>query len=207
MKLYGFPPSPNTFKVQALATHLEIPLQLALIDLSKGEQRNAQFLLLNPNARTPVLVDGDFTLWESNAILQYIASKKSTTLWPDDARARADIARWQFWQVGHWNQGCGGLLWEKFVKKILSGAKADAAAVRQAEEAFHRDAPVLDGHLSNHQYLVNDTLTLADFSVASYLHYAAIAEFPIDGYRNIRAWYGRVESLPAWRASMPKMKG
>jgi glutathione S-transferase len=52
---------------------------------------------------------------------------------------------------------------------------------------------------------VEDALTLADFSVASYLHYAAPAELPLDAYPNIRAWYARVEALPAWRESVPKM--
>jgi glutathione S-transferase len=76
MKLYGFPPSPNTRKVQAVAAHLQIPLELEFVNLPKGETRTAEFILLNPGGRTPVLVDGDFTLWESNAIMQYLASKK-----------------------------------------------------------------------------------------------------------------------------------
>ncbi len=103
MKLYGFPPSPNTFKVQAVALHLDIPLEFEIVYLAKGANRAAEFLQLNPGGRTPVLVDGDFTLWESNAIMQYLASQKPNTLWPDNARTRADIARWQFWQVAHWH--------------------------------------------------------------------------------------------------------
>jgi glutathione S-transferase len=205
MKLYGFPPSPNTRKVQAVAAHLDIPLELEFVNLAKGEARTAEFLLINPGGRTPVLVDGDFTLWESNAIMQYLASKKKNALWPDDARARADIARWQFWQVAHWHQGCGTFLWENMVKKMLFGMDGDPVALKQAEETFHREAPVLDGHLANRHYLVNDTLTLADFSVGSYLHYAVPARLPLERYRNIRAWYARIESLPAWRDTAPKM--
>jgi glutathione S-transferase len=177
MKLYGFPPSPNTRKVQAVAAHLDIPLEFEFVDLPKGATRRAEFLLLNPTGRTPVLVDGEFTLWESNAIMQYLASQKSNTLWPEDARTRADIARWQFWQV----------------------------ALKQAEEAFHREAPVLDGHLANRHYLVGDTVTLADFAVGSYLHYAVPAQFPLERYRNIRAWYERLEALPAWRNTAPSL--
>jgi glutathione S-transferase len=205
MKLYGFPPSPNTRKVQAVAAHLDIPIEFEFVDLPKGATRSAEFLLLNPTARTPVLVDGEFTLWESNAIMQYIASKKPNTLWPEDARTRADIARWQFWQVGHWQQGCGGFLWENLVKKFLLGQAADPVALKNAEEAFHREAPVLDGHLANRHYLVGDTITLADFAVGSYLHYAVPAQLPLDRYRNITSWYERVESLPAWRDTAPSL--
>jgi glutathione S-transferase len=205
MKLYGFPPSPNTFKVQAVAAHLGIPLEFELVDIAKGASRSPSFIALNPGGRTPVLVDGEFNLWESNAIMQYLASTKDNSLWPTGARLRADIARWQFWQAAHWHEGCGGFLWEKLVKKHLLGLEGDPVALGRAELAFHRDAPMLNAHLQNRRYLVEDALTLADFSVASYLHYAAPAELPLDAYPNIRAWYARVEALPAWRESVPKM--
>ena len=101
MKLYGFPPSPNTWKVRAVAAQLGIKLELQLVDLSKGEQRTPSYLALNPTGRTPTLVDGDFKLWESTAIMQYLASRSTNSLWPNDARVRADIMRWQSWQLQH----------------------------------------------------------------------------------------------------------
>ena len=102
MKLYGFPHSPNTWKVRAVAAHLGLRLDFEFVDLTKGQSRTPAFLALNPTGRTPVLVDGDFKLWESNAIMQYLASRTTNSLWPDDARARADIMRWQSWQLAHW---------------------------------------------------------------------------------------------------------
>ena len=100
MKLYAFPPSPNTWKVRAVASYVGVPLELEIVDLTKP--RSAAYLAINPSGRTPTLVDGNFTLTESNAIMQYIASQKPNSLWPDDARARADIVRWQCWQLAHW---------------------------------------------------------------------------------------------------------
>jgi glutathione S-transferase len=91
------------------------------------------------------------------------------------------------------------------VKKMLFGTDGDLVALKEAEETFHCDAPVLDGHLANRHYLVDDTLTLADFSVASYLHYAVPARLPLERYRNIKTWYARIESLPAWRHTAPEM--
>ena len=203
MKLYGFPPSPNTRKVQAVAAHIDVPLEFEFVDITKGKSRTPEFLAINPVGRTPVLVDGSLRLWESNAIMQYIAGKKKNDLWPDDARTRADISRWQFWQVAHWHEGCGGFLWENMVKKFLGLGETDPAALKKAEAAFHRDAPVLDAHLAKQQYLVDGTLTLADFAVGSYLHYAAAANLPLERYPNIRAWYARIEALPAWRQTAP----
>jgi glutathione S-transferase len=84
MKLYYFPPSPNTRKVHAVAIHLELPIELRLVDLEKGEQRTPEFVQLNPTGRTPVLQDGDFILWESTAIMQYLASQIPNTLWSED---------------------------------------------------------------------------------------------------------------------------
>jgi glutathione S-transferase len=205
MKLYGFPPSPNTRKVQAVAAHLGVALEFEFVDIMKGQSRTPEFLALNPAGRTPVLVDDDFTLSESNAIMQYIADKKKNELWPENARTRADIARWQFWQAAHWHEGCGVFLGGNFVKKLLTGGDPDPTALKHAEGAFHRDAAVLDAHLAKHQYVVNGALTLADFSVASYLHYAAAAKLPLERYKNIQAWYARIEALPAWHDTMPKM--
>ena len=94
MRLYGFSASPRTWKVRAVAAQLDIPLEYVQLDAFRGENRTPQYLALNPTGRTPTLVDGDFVLWESDAIMQYLASKTPNTLWPDDARTRADIMRW-----------------------------------------------------------------------------------------------------------------
>jgi glutathione S-transferase len=204
MKLYGFPPSPNTWKVSALAAHLGIPLELEWVDLGKGQQRSPEFLAINPNGRAPALVDGDFTLSESNAIMQYIASRKPNTLWPDDARARADICRWQCWQLAHWSkEGCEPLIMERLIKAIFKLGPPDAARVAAGTEAFNRDAKVLDAHLAKQPYLVGSAITLADFSVAAPLVYAKEADLPIAAYANVRAWFDRVFALPAWRETAP----
>jgi glutathione S-transferase len=206
MNLYGFPPSPNTWKVRALAAHLGVPLELEFIDLSKGAQYAPAYLALNPTGRTPTLVDGDFKLWESNAILQYIAGKSANSLWPNDARTRADIARWQFWQLGHWGaEACQPLTFQRLVKKIMNLGPPDEAAVAKGTEAFNKEAKMLDAHLGKHQYLVGNALTIADFAVAAPLLYAQQAEMPLGPYGNLRAWFERVTALPCWRETAPQM--
>src|SRR5205823_5881893 len=147
------------------------PLDLEFIDLTKPRSEN--YLTLCPTGRTPTLVDGDFTLSESNAIMQYLASKKPSTLWPDDARARADISRWQCWQLAHWGaEATQPLIFNRLVKKLLNLGPPDEAAVAKATEALHREARVLEGVLAKQQYLVANGLTLADFAVAAPLFYA-----------------------------------
>ena len=145
MKLYGFPPSPNTWKVRAVAAQLGLRLDLEFVDLTKGQSHTPEYLALNPTGRTPVLVDGDFTLWESTAIMQYLASRTSNALWPNDARTRADIMRWQSWQLQHWSkEACEPLIFERLVKKFLNLGPPDAAVVAKGTESFNREARVLD---------------------------------------------------------------
>jgi glutathione S-transferase len=204
MKLYGFPPSPNTWKVRALARQIGAPLKFELVDLTKGQQRSEAFLALNPCGRTPLLIDGDFRLWESGAIMQYLASRTQTPLWPDDARTRADIARWLSWQLAHWNAGAVPFALENVVKPALKIGPPDHAIIAKATETFHKEAAVLDKHLAQREYLVEDRLTLADFAVAAPLFLAEKAKMPVEPYGNVRRWFARQAGLPAWQETAPK---
>jgi glutathione S-transferase len=203
MKLYAFPPSPNSWKVRAVASYVGVPLELEIVDLTKP--RSAAYLAMNPSGRTPTLVDGDFILTESNAIMQYIASQKPNSLWPNDARARADIMRWQFWQIAHWgSDACVPLVFNRLVKKILNLGPPDEATVAKATGAFNKEAALLDAHLSKQPYLVGKEMTLADFSVAANLLYAKEAELPLGPYSHVQEWLGRVTALPCWRETAPQ---
>ena len=201
MKLYGFPPSPNTWKVRAVAAHLGIKLDLEFVDLTKP--RTADYRALNPTGRTPTLVDGDFTLTESNAILQYLA--ENSALLPNDARARADITRWQCWQLAHWGaEACQPLIVNRLVKKLLNLGPPDEAAVAKGTDAFHKEAKMLDAHLAKQPHLVGKSLTIADFAVAAPLFYTQQGGLPVEPYAKLRDWFGRVSALPAWKESAPQ---
>ena len=94
VKLYQFPSSPRCLKVRAVAYELGVELELATVNIFRGESRSPAFEALNPNGLVPVLVDGDFVLWESNAILTYLASThRIPSLLSTDARERADVDR------------------------------------------------------------------------------------------------------------------
>jgi glutathione S-transferase len=204
MKLYHFPVSPNSRKVVAVIHHLQLDCDLQALDLSKGEQNQPDFLKLNPNHMIPTLVDGDFVLWESNAIMQYLCSKvPGTALWSTDPRIQADISRWQFWQVGHFGSACSVMIFERVVKKLFKMGEPDLVDIAKGIERFHRFAQVLEGHLKNREWLVGNSATLADFSVGSFLDLAELAEFPMTEYIEIPRWYRNIQQLPAWKSSAP----
>jgi len=97
IKLHVAPPSPRAFKVLAVARHLGLDFELCPVDLLNGAHLRPEVAALNPNRRMPVLEDDGFVLWESNAITQYLASRKPERgLLPTDPRKCADVSRWQF---------------------------------------------------------------------------------------------------------------
>ncbi|MBW8904093.1 MAG: glutathione S-transferase family protein [Betaproteobacteria bacterium] len=200
LRLHVFPPSPRAFKVLVVAHHLGIDYEFVLCDLTKGDQKSAAYAALNPNQRMPSLEDGDFRLWESNAIIQYLAAKKPEGgLLPADERARADVARWQFWESTTWDPACAILVFERAVKRFFGGGAPDPVEVEKGLQRFHRAAKVLDAHLRGRAYVCGDRLTLADFALAADLTMAEPAQLPLEGYGEIRRWAGRLADLPAWQ--------
>jgi glutathione S-transferase len=203
MKLHVFPPSPRALKVTALARHLELDSQIAIVDLFKGEQNAAAYAALNPNKRMPVLEDGDFVLWESNAILQYLAAKKPESgLWPTDIRGQADVARWCNWESAHWTPACSPFAFERIVKKLAGLGEPDEAAIAKVEPQFHALAEVLNGHLRGKRFLRGDQLSVADFAVATGMAFSAASRLPVAKYGEITRWYDGFRALPAWQKSL-----
>ena len=204
IEIYAFPPSPRAFKVMAVANHLGLDWTMRMLDLTKGEQRKPEYVALNPNMRMPTLKDGDYVLWESDAILQYLAGKKPQSgLLPTDETGRLNVTRWQFWDACHWDQACAIYLFENFVKPvIIKSGEPDQAALAKGAELFHRAAKVLDDQLKRNKYVAGDQLTVADFSIAAPLNYTEAARLPLASYAEITRWYGAVRALPAWQRTL-----
>src|SRR5262245_48075940 len=201
MKLHVFPPSPRALKVRALARHLDLDVEECFVDLFNGAQHQAPFAALNPNHRMPVLEDGDFVLWESNAILQYLASKRPASgMWPSDARGQADVARWLNWESAHWTPACTPFAFERVVKHLAGLGDPDPAEIARGEQLFHPLAAVLNDHLRGRKWVLGPTLTIADFGLATSMTFVDAAKVPISEYGEIVRWYGGFRRLPAWQA-------
>jgi glutathione S-transferase len=204
IEIYAMPPSPRAFKAIAVANHLGIEFTLHRLDLLKGEHKTPEYTALNPNQMMPTLRDGDFVLWESNAIMQYLAGRKPQGgLLPGDERGRIDVTRWQFWDLAHWDPPIETLLLENFIKPNFLGVpERDEPAVAKGMERFHRAAAVLDGQLKGKKYVTGDTLTLADFALGAPLHYATPGRFPLESYAEIKRWHASLMALPAWQKTV-----
>src|ERR1700748_2702300 len=97
LQLHGFPMSPNTRRALFALEEVGEPYELVAVDLMSGQQKTPGYAALNPTARVPTLVDGDFVLWESNAILEYLAARSpASRLGAAEPRETGEIARWMF---------------------------------------------------------------------------------------------------------------
>jgi glutathione S-transferase len=200
MRLYQHPMSANARAATMAALQLKAPVELVFVDLQKGEQNLPAFLQMNPNHRVPVLEDGDFYLWESRAIMQYLADKTpGQTLYPTDARARADVSRWLFWSAQHFAPAIGIFFWENLVKPMIGRGAPDPAELRRGDLLFNEFAAVLDGHLADRKWIAGRDLTLADLSIAAAYGCAAPGKAPVAWYANIQRWFLRMQGLEVWQ--------
>jgi glutathione S-transferase len=199
LKIHAFPLSPRSFKVLWTANHLGLDYTLELVDFSKGAQRAPEYLALNPNGRAPVIEHDAFVLWESDAILEYfVALKPQSRLLPEEARARAAITKWLFWESAHWDPACVPFAVERVVKKLFGRGTEDPAEIARGTELFKRVGEVLDGELAKHRFIAGDALTVADFAIGATMCIADQAQLPLEPYRNIQRWRAEIEALPSW---------
>jgi glutathione S-transferase len=200
MKLYHNPLSPNVRRVLLTAAVLGIELEEKKLDFAKGEHKSPEYLALNANGAVPTLVDGDFVLTESRAIMQYLASRKPESgLLPRDEAARADVSRWQFWDAAHFSPQMGTLAFEKMIKAMMGLGEPDQAKIKEALTNFRRFAAVLNKRLEGKQYVVGNALTIADLTIASSLMYAKQVEVPVAEFPNVEAWFARITQLDGWK--------
>ncbi len=204
MKLYLNPLSPNVRRVRLTAAVLGIELEEKFVDFSKGEHKTPEYLVLNANGAVPTLVDDDFVLTESRAIMQYLANKRPAVgLLPIDERLCADVIRWQFWDATHFSPQLGTLAYEKMIKGMVGLGEPDLRKVDEAVSNFRRFAGVLNQRLQGRTHVVGEGLTLADLTLASSLMYATRTEAPVSEYPNLLAWFSRIAALDAWKKTAP----
>jgi glutathione S-transferase len=136
--------------------------------------------------------------------MQYLADRTpGQTIYPQDARARADVNRWMFWACQHFAPTLSTFTWENVWKKFVEGTDPDPVELARAEAELAPIVAVLDAHLATRQWLCGDAVTLADYAVAAPLMYTERGRLPVTQYANIQAWYARVQQLPEWAHTNP----
>jgi glutathione S-transferase len=206
MKLYNANLSPNALRVRAVASELGIDLDVVEVDFQKGENKAAPYLAINPNGKVPVLVDGDFVLWESRAINAYLASlKPERGLYPEDPKRRARVDQWSYWHAVHLGPATQRVVFERLLKKMFAMGEPDEKAIEPSLKELAQFLPILDANLADKDWVAGD-LSLADFAVASTFVYRKGARIELDDTPHIAAWLDRIEARPSWQAAVAPLQ-
>ncbi len=189
MRLYTFTITPNNRKVEAFVRHFDLPVEIHHVSFKDRETQSPGYLEINPMGRVPALVDGDFKLWESNAILTYLATLfPGTKALPTDPQGRADADRWLHWQSCHLMPAMGAL-------KVSD--EKDTSAVTPLLR-------VLDQQLAGREYVLGQ-LSVVDFAICAYLITKMGRKLDYSGCPNVSAWLTRMENLKGFVATQVKM--
>lgn len=200
IKIIGVPFSQNVRKPLAVAHHLGLD-----VENPPMSPRDPEFRPLHAAGRIPLLDDDGFRICESNAIMIYLCSKTKNDLYPEEAKARALVNQFLFWDVAHWTPAYQPIQFERLVKPMLGLGDTDEAAVEATLVKFAREAAYLEGALKGRDWLVGDGPTLADFAAAAGLTHAAAMRLPLEDYPNILAWNERAQKLDGFKKTEVKM--
>jgi len=185
--------TPNGWKISIALEEMGLPYTWRHIKLSEKEQKAEWYLKLNPNGRIPTLIDhdnDDFVIFESGAILIYLA-EKTGRLMPSDPKGRSQVIQWVMFQMGGIGpmQGQANVFFRYFPEKI-------AAAIERYQNETKRLYEVLDRRLAGREYLC-DEITIADIASWPWVRIHAWAGVEIDDLPNLRAWVERMAARPA----------
>lgn len=190
MKIYGDTKSGNCYKIKLVCALLDIPHEWVAVDILAGETGKDEFLSKYPNGKIPAVeLDDGRCLWESNAILNYLAA--GSTLLPTDPFELAKVQQWQFFeQYSHEPY----IAVARFIAKYL-GLPEDRRADYESKQAGgHKALSVMESQLQQTPYLVGDQLTTADISLYAYTHVADEGGFDLGGYPAVETWLGQITS-------------
>jgi len=191
-KLYQYSTSGNCYKIRLLLTQLALPFETVEVDIVRGESRTPEFLRRNPNGRIPVLElpSGEF-LWESNAILFYLAA--DTPFFPGDRLQQARVMQWMsFEQYSHEPHIATSRYWIS----ILGKAEEYREAIAQKREPGYAALKVMEQYLEKHPFFVGDRYSIADICLFAYTHVCHEGGFELTSFPAIRTWIGRVKAQP-----------
>jgi glutathione S-transferase len=191
MRLYDYAASCNAYKVRLLIAELGLDVERVEVDIFAGETLTDAFAAINPARTVPVLeLDDGRVLPESGAILWHLA--ESTPLLPADPWARAQVLRWMLFEQADLLPATGGLRFRLQTGRWAPGSPEAIARHAAGVEVL----TLLDDHLRDRAYVVDDAFTIADVALYGYTHVAHEAGLPMDDFPAIDAWLARIAARP-----------
>ncbi|XP_046354267.2 glutathione S-transferase 1-like [Haliotis rufescens] len=194
IQLYHFPASPPCRSVRMTAKALGVQLELKQLEYHNKGHLSPEFIKINPDHTTPTIVDGDFTLWESRAIMRYLVGKyggEDNSLYPRDLQKRAEVDRLLDYDLG--------VFYRAMLDDVMMPLRSKTNRTKEQEENIFKAFERIDTLVKDKKFLTGNTLTIADFAVV--VGFAAGVIYPGDmsKYPNAVAWYKRIQELPYYK--------
>jgi len=194
--LYTAPLSGNGRKVHMLLEEVGATYQLSKLDLMKGEQKNPDYLKLNPNGKVPTLVDDNFVLWESNAILLYLAEKfPAAKLLPTDEHNRARMFQWLLFEQTTFRPPLSFLFRHT---RFTPPGQQDQKAIEQSWSEVRANMAILQTALAGRDY-ISRTFSVADIAVLPYVYLAKDLGADFSAWPGVEAYWQRLSARPSWQ--------
>lgn len=195
LRIWGRMSSINVQKVVWTARELGLAFERIDAGGAFGGNRTPEYLRMNPNGKIPVIDDDGFVLWESNAIVRYLAARHGAgTLWPNEPRQRADADRWMDWQATELTPA----MRNAFMQLVRTAPESRSQPlIDESNAATEPLLAILDGHLAGRHYLCAQQFTVADIAVGASVHrWFGLPQRHLDR-PNVRGWYRRLMTRPA----------
>jgi glutathione S-transferase len=197
MKLY-YSPNLNPRVAVAVAKYLDASIEFVRAD-PQNPSNTETFKPLNPNALVPTLEEDDGkTLWEADAIACRLSMLMGANFWRMD-QDMPEMIRWISWSTHHLNRQGAMVYFDRLICPKYGIPRLEPEAVEKAASQFARLAKILDAALESRTWLLGNTISYADFRVASCLPFAEAASLPLDGLANLQRWNGQLMEIEAWR--------
>lgn len=197
IKLYGFPLSGHTHRVELMLSLLGLPSEFILVDLKQGAHKAPEFVAtLNSFGQVPAIDDNGTVLADSNAILVYLASTYGKGQWlPSDPVGQARVQRWLSAAAGQLHAGPAAAR-----LALVFGAQVDTDT---AISRSHALLQLVEQQLRQSRYLASEQPSIADVAFYTYVAHAPEGNVSLDDYPQVRAWLASIEALPGF-VGMPR---
>ncbi|MFA5060152.1 MAG: glutathione S-transferase family protein [Candidatus Omnitrophota bacterium] len=187
IKLYGAALSNNVNKVRYCLDYLELPYEFVSIDPMKGENQTAEFAKITPTRKIPALEDDGFTIFESNAIVRYLAKKERSAIYPQDIKKAAIVDAWIDFSSIHIGNAIGRITFNRVLAPMFK-KEVDAKSLQFGLEMMDKYLPIMDKQLSLGKFITGTEFSIADIALLAALDPCEIARIDLTAYRDIVRW-------------------
>lgn len=197
IKLYDHPLSGNSYKSRLLLNHLGVEYERINVDVFKGEQNDPKFAALNPNKKIPVLVDEDFVMWESNALLFYLGKKYSPNdYYPEDAQTHGLVAQWLLFGKTSIDPN---LAMARYLTRFVTKEGQEEQDLAKFRAHGTMTLKIMDDHLKDREFLAG-SYSIADMGCYPYVHLSPEGGIDIEAYSSVMSWIERIQAQPGYIA-------